>query len=187
MISPEALSLAISRCWPRIQAVLSDDDWKSFSGRLITPLRQLDDQTLDAAPIMRSIEALFSEYPAATAILAATTERTESESLEAARDRPSLGSPFKHEPSRQVLIDVLFGTDRQVTTVAGEVPKFGGLTSNRLSFGSATVSLPDDRRKGTLERPRWYRLEFRENPGKHVMITSLASLTEDELCSTLAS
>jgi esterase/lipase superfamily enzyme len=36
----------------------------------------------------------------------------------------------------------------------------------------------DHHKKGSLERPRWYRLEFRENVDKHVVITALDALEE---------
>src|SRR5688500_10697509 len=120
MIAPEQLSLAIARNWSTIEATFSESDWKSFSGRLTMFLRQLDDQVLDATPVIESIQALFDEHPNAATVLAVATKLLESqESSPPQGSPPALDSPFSKRlraPSRRVLIDILYGTDREVAS-----------------------------------------------------------------------
>lgn len=81
---------------------------------------------------------------------------------------------------RHTLVSVLYGTDRMSTSADGARLRYEDERADALSFGVATVSIPDEHTKGRLERPRWYRLEFRENPDKHVVIMTLAELNEEQ-------
>jgi len=83
-------------------------------------------------------------------------------------------------PSRHVQISVLYGTDREPHQAENGFAQYGDEGVESLAFGVANVSIPDRTRhiKGRLERPRWYRLEFRENVDKHVVILELDALDE---------
>ena len=75
-----------------------------------------------------------------------------------------------------IVVEVLFGTDRKEIPAATPGKKF---TSERgdFRFGVARVSIPERHKVGAIERPKWYLLEFAENPAKH--ITLLAADTMD--------
>lgn len=76
------------------------------------------------------------------------------------------------------VVRVFFGTDRQPHGDGRSDPYFVADRGD-LTFGTADVSIPAQRKKGTLPRPSWWRFEFRENPARHVMITALQPLSRD--------
>jgi esterase/lipase superfamily enzyme len=79
---------------------------------------------------------------------------------------------------RYTQVTVSYATDR--APEAGKALSFGGQRGTDLSYGEAVVSVPDDHRMGNIERPRWWRLEFREDQAKHVVIVSMSLLAEDD-------
>jgi esterase/lipase superfamily enzyme len=72
-------------------------------------------------------------------------------------------------------VPVLFATDR---AWVGSDNFFSG-QRGPLRFGRARVSIPDDHRLGNLEKPRWWRLEFRADPAKHVVVLNVEDIHED--------
>jgi esterase/lipase superfamily enzyme len=71
---------------------------------------------------------------------------------------------------------VFFATDRKPT---GD-PKpsgFFGTDRGQLVVGTATVTLPANRRPGEINSPSWLRLEFRQDPSKHVMLQDVSVLS----------
>ena len=83
-------------------------------------------------------------------------------------------------------VEVYFGTDRKLeTTQLGARFVAEAEVSNALSFGVATVTIPPTHRTGELERPNWIRLEFREDPQKHVVLKSTAVMAEYEFFNDL--
>jgi esterase/lipase superfamily enzyme len=77
-------------------------------------------------------------------------------------------------PARHTIVPVLFATDRK--WVGGD-DYFSG-ERGELRFGKVSVSVPDDHRLGELEKPRWWRLEFRQDPARHVMVLGVEDLAE---------
>ena len=53
--------------------------------------------------------------------------------------------------------------------------RYGG-DRGTLAFGRADVSIPDLHEKGRLEKPRLFRLEFRKDPDKHIVLRAVAEL-----------
>ena len=108
------------------------------------------------------------------------------------RDRPPTTRPPKvytatatgGEPDYAV-VRTFFATDRNLTgkTKPGEM--FGGDRSN-LTYGTCDVSIPRDHRMGELEAPSIWRLEFRENPAKHVVLLSTAIYPKDKYFADVA-
>ena len=64
---------------------------------------------------------------------------------------------------------VFFATDRNRIAPAGH-PAFGASRGARLSLGTCEVSIPRDHRMGELESPSILRLEFHEDPERHVVL-----------------
>lgn len=81
-------------------------------------------------------------------------------------------------------IDVWFGTDRiQELKPKRPAESFGddrSAAEDALSYGRARVSIPAKHTDGQIERPTWWRLEFRENPDKHMIVTDVAVLGKDD-------
>lgn len=75
---------------------------------------------------------------------------------------------------------VYFATDRNRTSGSGAQDMFGGLRGAAISYGSCEVSIPRDHRMGEMESPSIWRLEFREDPNRHVVLLKTQVSTADE-------
>jgi esterase/lipase superfamily enzyme len=79
-------------------------------------------------------------------------------------------------------VKIFFATDRAPGELSGDIQNF---TSERstidgaLTFGTAEISIPRDHRLGELERPSILKLEFREDPDKHVVLLRASVLDRD--------
>ena len=191
----EPLIATIAERWERIrECFTSESEWRMFSGELLALLRRMDEQP--DASTEQQIRALFAASPAAHELPGSDTATFElpRRGRGGARGPGATGSEsspgfgrIRDEaparlPSRHTLISVLYGTDR-APLAAGDVrPLYGDAGQASLSFGVATVSIPDKNThvKGRLERPRWYRLEFRENVDRHFVITEIEALNQEQ-------
>jgi esterase/lipase superfamily enzyme len=205
-VSPRVLIQAVSKCWQALESVFdTPTEWRQFSEQLLKKLREFDDIGADHLTIVGEIVASFAKFQKAQTLLVAALAEEKGETVaEPAGDR-GLRSPFAPEkpdvdlkgtprlqveeragdaiveiPVRHAVINVLFGTDRVPIISLVHNIQYSAERADELSFGIATVSVPDDHRKGCLERPRWYRLEFRENPEKHVVISGVRPLARTE-------
>tara|TARA_R110002111_G_scaffold262694_2_gene340263 strand:+ start:11690 stop:12976 length:1287 start_codon:yes stop_codon:yes gene_type:complete len=105
----------------------------------------------------------------------------EPSSEEQADSAPETSVPDKqkHETVR-----VFYGTDRNLT--GSTYPKqFFGAERASLSLGFCDVSIPKNHQEGKLESPKIWKLEFRENPDKHVMLNSVETASGPEFLTTL--
>lgn len=77
-------------------------------------------------------------------------------------------------------VQVFYATDRIATGATLPDSHFGTELdqSDRLHLGSCTVSIPRDHRMGELEGPSIFRLEFREDPAKDVVLQSVKEENE---------
>lgn len=73
-----------------------------------------------------------------------------------------------------VLIPVFYATDRERR---GESY---GADRGKTEFGTAEVSIPNDHRMGQLERPKWWKLQFHQDPSQHVAVVKLTSRERSE-------
>jgi esterase/lipase superfamily enzyme len=93
------------------------------------------------------------------------------------------------DKAKYVHIPVLFATDRNRLFTKdpktnlfspSKDPKkmFGGkwAENEHISFGACDVQLPYDRKVGTSPRPSVFKLQFREDPNKHIIIKSCEDL-----------
>lgn len=73
-------------------------------------------------------------------------------------------------------VSVFYATDRNLTSSTNPSEMYGDVRST-LTYGKCEVSIPRDHRMGELESPSIWKLEFREDPAKHVMLlkTNVAS------------
>jgi esterase/lipase superfamily enzyme len=185
----EQLQETIARRWREIEQCFDTETaWRSFSSTLLSLLRQLDEADGNPAEVIKRIEQLLGT---SAAYVVLTRDVTPPGSRP--RSRGGLDSPWASEGkrdatapappaslSRHTLINVLYGTDRVPLEARDGRARYDNQSAESLSFGAATVSIPDRNThiKGRLERPRWYRLEFRENPDMHVVIASLERIDE---------
>jgi len=96
----------------------------------------------------------------------------------AARVQAETGARTVEKPFATV--QVFYGTDRKPTGQK-KPDKFFAADRGELNFGSVEVSIPHDHRTGELEGRVWWKLQFRKNPAKHVVVVSLQVLGRKEL------
>jgi esterase/lipase superfamily enzyme len=86
------------------------------------------------------------------------------------------------------VVRVFYATDRARTGISS-ASKFYGVdrqSGEKLHLGTLDVSIPRDHRMGRMERPSILRLEFREDPSRHVMLLSVTPKSEAEFYQELA-
>jgi esterase/lipase superfamily enzyme len=86
------------------------------------------------------------------------------------------------------VVRVFYATDRQPTGDSAASNFYGGdrQLDETLHFGTLDVSIPRDHRMGHIERPSIWRLEFRQDPDKHVVLLSVLPKSEQEFYTELA-
>ena len=74
--------------------------------------------------------------------------------------------------SNYAVVKVGFATDRQRDLGKPAAQRFGNERSHNagLSYGHCEISIPRDHRMGELESPSLWRLEFRADPARHVVL-----------------
>ena len=81
------------------------------------------------------------------------------------------------------VVRVFYATNRTDTEDAKPSERFGNERETRLPrlhYGAANVSIPKHHRKGELESPAIWKLEFRKDPEKHVVLVSIDSFSRDD-------
>jgi esterase/lipase superfamily enzyme len=81
---------------------------------------------------------------------------------------------YIHKKSSALPIQVHYATSRNVS----DKGVFGGDRNKELSYGHCTVTIPPVHRKGQLESPSWWRLEFVQNPENHVVLNAPNKMDE---------
>jgi esterase/lipase superfamily enzyme len=79
----------------------------------------------------------------------------------------------KHPYTR---VEVFFATDREPAGTRAGIARYNPKWSPRLEYGRAEVSIPHDHRVGRIESPSVWRLEFRPDPRKHIVLQSAERL-----------
>ncbi len=77
------------------------------------------------------------------------------------------------------LVRAFFATDRSLTGIKKPSEMFG-VGRATLKYGTCDVSIPRDHRMGELEEPSILRLEFREDPTKHVVLVATEITEKNE-------
>src|SRR5262249_5396794 len=155
----------IAEVWPELPPLLGTH-WEQFEMAVLIQLR-----ALEAAPpqtiglVLDALLSLFERYPAAWKLLvAARAQRNASQVRGEGRCAPQLPGSVKHD--RYLEVPVFYATDRAPTGDPDPDHYYSGDRCKpiRLNFGMVRVSVPDDHRMGALEKPRWWKLQFRQDP-----------------------
>lgn len=128
----------------------------------------------EEAMARRAAEEQARSESAATERAAATRARAAraGAARAAARPNPNVSDGFEFDQVR-----VFFATDRK-SVGPGE---FGGARDEtRISYGSLFVSVPRRHEIGAIERPSMWKLEFSEDPRKHMVIVRRSVLSRDD-------
>jgi len=76
-------------------------------------------------------------------------------------------------------VTCFFATDRKVLSQAASIGERFSDDRGPLALGTVQVSIPPGHKSGEIERPKWYRLEFRENPEKHMVLLAAELMDPD--------
>ena len=76
------------------------------------------------------------------------------------------------EEQQFAVVRVFYGTDRRPTGDS-KPSEFYGHQQSDLQVGFCDVSIPADHEEGELESPVIWKLEFREDPQKHVVVLNV--------------
>jgi esterase/lipase superfamily enzyme len=171
VIEANELSQAIAIDWERITEVLGNER-PHFEAQLTTLLRQLDGEgDQDQVFVIQEILNLFSQVKAANQLLLEARKQVSSYRNKGA----GLPAGFQKK-DRHMVVPVFYGTDRAVVGGGAAGLDYGGDRGD-LAFGIAEVSIPDDHRMGKIERPSIWRLQFQENPDKHVVVLGIEAVS----------
>lgn len=85
-----------------------------------------------------------------------------------------------------IRVPVYYGTDRKRTSSTLPAEIYGAERSDQPELGICEVTIPTDHRLADLEAPSFWRLEFRMNPAKHVMVQRVQPLNDVEFFSSLS-
>lgn len=83
------------------------------------------------------------------------------------------------------VVRTFFATDRNFTGSSEPEKKFG-TDRGDLSYGTCDVSIPRDHRMGELESPSIWKLEFREDPEKHIVLLEASVKSREIFYSEIA-
>jgi esterase/lipase superfamily enzyme len=169
----EELSAVIANSWNDIASGLGERR-AEFESRLVPLLRQLDAAPEDGGEVIDAVLALFAEFPFAMTMLRMAMNLRIASQAKGTVPQMMPAAPKE----RYSMVPVFYATDRDVISPA-EAPTSYGAGRGELSLGVARVSIPDDHRMGKIERPRIWKLEFRQNPAKHVVVWNLEPLSEE--------
>ena len=97
--------------------------------------------------------------------------------------------PPRDDEPNYYKIKVFYATDRRATGHTEPANFYGSdrEPNETLSLGTCEVSIPRDHRPGELEAPSIWRLEFHEDPEKHVVLLGVHPEAQSQFYSDLAS
>jgi esterase/lipase superfamily enzyme len=84
-------------------------------------------------------------------------------------------------PPTWVEINSYYATNRKQTGSRDPEKAFGNERTSNLTFGSAVVSIPTERKPGELNQPKLWRLELRPDRSKHFVLKSASQLALDKV------
>lgn len=180
MSNSERIVHAIARMWKSLPSII-DKDWNEFESELLILLRRLENEQEDEYDVLEEIFALFKPYSDVFEVLQSMVSSEEiswkSPTLKLVTERVHGKEYISYE--RYVGIPVFYATDRKGRRDKKIGWKYGG-TRGQLSFGIVEVSIPDHHEMGELEKPRWWKLQFIQNPEKFIVVLRVDRIGKDE-------
>ncbi len=77
-------------------------------------------------------------------------------------------------------VTVFYATDRTDTGSSDPADKYGGQWSSRIELGTCIVTIPDTHQAGEIETPSIWAAEFSADPARHVILSAIHELEQDE-------
>lgn len=95
-----------------------------------------------------------------------------------ASEPPASQSPIEQE-EKYLKVPVFFATDRTIEKEDQDNLVQFGSGRGSMQYGICNISIPHSHEIGELESPSIFKLEFRENPEKHVVLLDLSVLDKE--------
>lgn len=160
---------ALKSIWNKLPALLGDG-LNEFETKLLPLLRKLEAAPLDDESMDAVLTMLENDYPE---VYERMVEAMAETNVDVAFR--STTAAVKSNVGRYMVVPVWYATDREDTGNQDPGKRYSG-DRGKLQFGRVEISIPDKHKKGRLEKPRWFRLQFREDPEKHVVLRKLEQL-----------
>jgi len=160
---------ALKSVWNELPTILGHG-LNEFETKLLPLLRKLEAAPSDRESMDAILTMLENDYPEVYERMVEVM--AESDVDVAFR---STSAAVKSKVGRYMVVPVWYATDREDTGTQDPGERYSG-NRGKLRFGRVEVSIPDTHEKGKLEKPRWFRLQFREDPEKHVVLLTLDQL-----------
>ena len=111
---------------------------------------------------------------------------TQAAPAETERKAPGRGMAIQAPKTTEyAVVRTYFATDRNLTGKTKPDEMFG-VDRSAITYGTCDVSIPHDHAKGELESPSIWKLEFHEDPARHVVLLSTTISPKDDYFSDLA-
>ncbi|WP_219118205.1 alpha/beta hydrolase [Janthinobacterium sp. UMAB-56] len=142
---------------------------------------------LSSAKVSDDMETLFAAQSLLEALQRPLPQLPAVETAPAPPDKSAVVSNY-------AVVKVYFATDRQHDVGKPPGQRFSGERSmtggngggdGPLSYGRCDISIPRDHRMGQLESPSLWRLEFRDDPAKHVVLLTAEVQNRDNFFAAL--
>ena len=169
------LQAGLAAIWPDLDTLLGDQA-RIFETRLLPLLRELEADPFNAD----RLNAVYAELELYEPVYERLLEQLGTE-----EDFRGTAMGKRSSVGRYVTVPVWYATDRQPTGSVAPKEWFGG-DRGPLTYGRVDVSIPDSHEKGMLEKPSLFRLQFREDPERHVMLLALTGLDSAAWVSEIA-
>jgi esterase/lipase superfamily enzyme len=124
-------------------------------------------------------EAARAEAQRRAAAEAAAEARARQQRGESAREAAEREARARAAREDFVNVEVFYATNRMPAGSFATLPpgdRFTAGIARGLTYGTARVSIPKAHVPGELESPRWYLLEFKEDPRQHVVLQDVSRL-----------
>ncbi len=78
------------------------------------------------------------------------------------------------------VVPVFYGTNRKWQGGNDPEEVYSAERSASIDYGQVVVTIPKRRHVGEFNRPAWWKLEFRANPEKHIVLESVSRMNEED-------
>jgi len=90
---------------------------------------------------------------------------------------------YRPQPQAALPVEVFYATSRN--KLPGPDAHFGTERGQAIDVGKCMVTIPPNHRKGQLESPTWWKLEFSQNPALDVVLQNTIRLSNEDFYSAL--
>jgi esterase/lipase superfamily enzyme len=172
MTDAAQLTDTIASIWPDLPGVIGPA-FEEFARECWQALRNVETAAdADVAARLQDVIKLFRAYPGAYSALVQAQARAVQQ-----KRRAVSGALITRPPTaRYVTIPVAYATDRADGNANNPAERYSGSRGHGLRYGVARVSIPDDHKRAVIEIPKWWKLEFRATPDRHLMLFDVEPL-----------